>query len=126
MEVNNSNFDFGEQLKNRTKDFALAIIELSKNIPKTDEGYILKKQLIRSTAANYRTACRGRSKAEFFAKLRITREEDDESVFWLELISKTNIMQGEKLNYLLKEAKEVVAILTKSRATLQKQFPSKY
>lgn len=73
--------EFSDQFKKRTKNFAISIIKLSKSFPKTDEAYIIKKQLLRSAfsvAANYRAACRGRSDAEFFSKLSIVVEEADE------------------------------------------------
>ena len=82
------------QLKNRTKQFAKQIIILCRNLPKNREGRLIGNQIFRSgtsVAANYRAACRGRSKAEFISKLAIVEEEADETLFWLELIKEMNI-----------------------------------
>ena len=76
-------------LKQRTKEFALRIIKLINALPKTIEGKAISNQLVRcgtSVGANYRAACRGRSKADFIAKLGVVEEEVDESAFWLEII----------------------------------------
>ena len=78
---------------------------------------MLGKQLLRcgtSVAANYRAACRGRSKAEFIARLGIVAEEADESVLWLELLEEANILKHERLAEIMKEAKELVAIFSTS------------
>jgi four helix bundle protein len=108
-----SNFEFGEQFKKRTKEFALRIIKLFQALPKTDEARILGKQLVRaatSVAANYRAACRARSQAEFFAKICIVVEEADETLFWLELLEESAIFPAERLQGLQQEANELVAI----------------
>lgn len=79
-----------DELKGRSKRFALAIIKLFRDLPRTEEARILGRQLLRSgtsVAANYRAVCRARSKAEFIAKLGVVVEEIDETVFWIELIS---------------------------------------
>jgi four helix bundle protein len=78
-----------EDLKKRTKAFALRILRLASALPDTIEGRVIKGQLVRagtSVGANYRAACRGRSGAEFVAKLGVVEEESDEGAFWLELI----------------------------------------
>lgn len=87
---------FVESLKLRTKNIALQAINLSREIPKSEEGKIVHRQLIRSATsvgANYRAACRGRSKAEYFAKLSITVEETDETLYWLEILEEANIVK---------------------------------
>jgi four helix bundle protein len=112
--------EFVESLRNRTKQFAINSIYLFKELPKTEEARILGKQFLRSStsvAANYRAACRARSKAEFFAKLCIAVEEADETMFWLELLIETKIFTEEKINKLLRESSEITAILTKARKT---------
>src|ERR1700690_2787194 len=89
-----------EALKARTKDFALRILRLYRSLPRTDEARILGKQLLRSSTsigANYRAACRGRSRAEFIAKLGIVLEEADETVFWLELLQEGTVFPQKKL-----------------------------
>ena len=85
-----------EALKKRTKAFAVDIVKLFRELPKTDEGTIVGKQLLRSgtsVAANYRAVCRARSKAEFTSKMGIVVEEADETVFWLEMLKDTAITQ---------------------------------
>jgi len=78
-----------ENLKDRTKKFAISVIRFCSKLPKSLEFLVIKKQLIScatSVGANYRSACRARSKADFIAKLSIVEEEADESIYWLELI----------------------------------------
>ncbi len=81
-----------EELKFRTKQFAIRVIKLVEALPKNKIGHVLGKQLLRSAtsvAANYRAACRARSKADFISKVAIVEEEPDESLFWLELIAES-------------------------------------
>jgi len=102
-------------LKERTKKFALEIIKLVSEFPKTTVGFELGKQLVRSgtsIGANYRSSQRGRSRAEFISKLSIVQEEADETVFWLELVQDSLLAQHERVNYVLKEANELTAIFT--------------
>ena len=106
-----------EALKLRTKDFALRVLKLYRALPRTEEARILGKQLLRastSIGANYRSACRGRSRAEFVAKLGIVLEEADETVFWLELVQEGNIFPAEKMRDIVREANELVAIFAAS------------
>jgi len=87
-------------LKERCRQFAIAIIKLYRMLPRTEEARIIGRQMLRSAtsvADNYRAACRARSKAEFIAKIGIVVEEADESVFWLELIEETNILSAQIL-----------------------------
>ena len=109
-----------EQLRERTKQFVLRIIRLFRGLPRSDEARILGKQLLRSgtsVAANYRAVCRARSKAEFMAKLGIVIEEADETVFWLELLVDAGIVPNARMQGLLTEANELVAIFVASRRT---------
>jgi four helix bundle protein len=109
-----------EQLRERTKQSALRIIRLFQALPRSDEARILGKQLLRSgtsVPANYRAVCRGRSKAEFMAKLAIVIEEADETVFWLELLADAGIVAKARMGGLLTEANELVAIFVASRRT---------
>jgi four helix bundle protein len=112
--------DQAEALKLRTKQFAIRIVSVSRSLPRTREGDVIGKQLLRSgtaVAANYRAVCRFRSKAEFISKINIVVEEADESVFWLELLGDTGVVPTEKLALLLKEANELVAICAASLRT---------
>ena len=109
-----------EILKRRTTNFALRIIRLYRSLPRTEEARILGKQLLRSSTsivANYRAACRGRSRAEFIAKLGIVLEEADETLFWLELFQEANIFPVEKLRDVVREANELVSIFVSSVQT---------
>ncbi|MGB6249280.1 MAG: four helix bundle protein [Terriglobales bacterium] len=109
-----------EELRNRTKRFALRIIRLFRYLPRTTEAQVLGKQLLRSgtsVGANYRAAGRGRSKAEFVAKMGIVVEEADETVFWIECLIESGIVKSDLLNDLLAEANELLAIFAASQRT---------
>jgi four helix bundle protein len=111
------------ELLQRTKQFALRIFKLVGALPQTIQGKAVAAQLIRSgtsVAANYRAACRARSKAEFVAKLGIVEEEPDETAFWLELIIETELVPSAKVKPLLIEAREIVAIMASSKKTAAK------
>lgn len=108
------------ELQERTKQFALRVIKLTQALPRTPAGEVLGKQLLRSAtsvAANYRSACRGRSKAEFIAKTGIVLEECDESQLWLELIVAGGLLPSRRVADLLKEADELTAIFVASLRT---------
>jgi four helix bundle protein len=112
-----------EELRDRTKAFALRVIRLFRSLPYGTDTQVLGKQLLRcgtSVAANYRAACRARSKAEFIARIAIVAEEADESVLWLELLVESGIIKSEMTVALLKEAKELAAILTASTQTAKR------
>lgn len=112
--------DLSEQLRKRTKAFAIRIVKLYRALPKTGEARVIGNQMLKSgtsVAANYRAVCRARSKAEFIAKMCIVVEEADETVFWLEMIVDTGIMPVNKLKDLMKEADELLRIFSASRRT---------
>ena len=105
-------------LKARTKQFALRMMKMVDALPRTIQGRAIAKQIIRSAtsvAANYRAACRARSRAEFIAKIGIVEEEADESCFWLELIIDSGLLNEDRIRPLLSEAGELVAIMAASR-----------
>jgi four helix bundle protein len=109
------------ELKVRTKDFALKVIKLADDLETGLSTSVLSKQIIRSATsigANYRAACGARSKAEFISKLQIVREESDETLYWLELLSETVKLQ--KINELMKECNELTAIFTSSLKTVRR------
>ena len=111
------------ELLQRTKQFALRIFKLVGVLPQTIQGRAVAAQLIRSgtsVAANYRAACRARSKPEFIAKLGVVEEEADESAFWLELIIDTGLLSAAKVTPLLTEAGEIVAMMASSKKTAAK------
>jgi four helix bundle protein len=97
------------ELKARTKEFASRVIRLVDALPNTVKGRAT------SIAANYRAACRARSRAEFIAKIGVVEEEADETAFWLELIIDSNIRGKTQIEPLLKEPSELVAIMAASR-----------
>ena len=111
------------ELLERTKQFALRVFHLVGALPQTIQGRAVASQLIRSgtsVAANYRAACRARSKLEFVAKLGVLEEEADESAFWLELIIETHLVSATKVRPLLIEAGEIVAMMASSKKTAAK------
>jgi len=110
----------GENLKNRTKQFSLRVINLVDALPKNTKAFVIGKQLIRSATsvgAKYRAVCRSRSNAEFVSKLNIVIEEADESSFWLELIVESGLLREELVRDLLQEVNEIIAIMVSSRKT---------
>jgi four helix bundle protein len=109
-----------EELRQRTKAFALRVIRLYRALPASAEAQVIGKQLLRcgtSVAANYRAVCRARSKAEFVSRLGIVVEEADESMLWLELLDESGIVKHDLLEPLQKEAKALTALFTASRTT---------
>jgi four helix bundle protein len=109
-----------DQLKQRTKEFAIRVVRLFRSLPHSPDAQTLGKQLLRSgtsVAANYRAVCRARSKAEFVSKMSVVIEEADESVFWLELFGETGVVSAGRTKDLLKEANELVAIFGASLRT---------
>jgi four helix bundle protein len=108
------------EMKQRTKQFALRVIKLVNALPRTTAGITIGRQLVRSgtsVGANYRAACRGRSRADFVAKLGIVEEEADESGFWPELVIDSGLLSQKLVQPLLQEAQEIVAIMVASRKT---------
>jgi len=111
-------------LLNRTKQFALRVIRLVECLPKGRTADVIGRQLLRSgtsVGANYRSACRARSKADFIAKMGIVEEEADESRFWMELLVEAGIVRPEKLADLMNEADELIAIIVASIRTARKR-----
>ena len=109
-----------EQLRQRTKKFALRIIRLHDALPRAGAAYVIGNQLLRSgtsVGANYRAVCRARSDAEFAAKMGVVVEEADESLYWLELLDAATILPSRRLSALLKEAEELVKIFASARQT---------
>jgi four helix bundle protein len=108
------------EMKSRTRAFALRAIRLVGSLPRTPAADVIGKQLLRcatSVGANYRAACRGRSPSEFLAKMGIVEEEADESIYWLELLADSGIVPREKLADLMGEADQLVRIIVASIRT---------
>ncbi len=116
------------ELQQRTKDFALRVLKLIEHLPNTIGGRVIANQLARSTTsvgANYRAACRARSRAEFASKLGTVAEEADESVYWLELIRDGDFTPEKRIASLVSEADELTAIFTSGRRSVSRPQPSK-
>ena len=112
-----------EELKIRYKAFALRVMKMIESLPSGLSADVIAKQVVRcatSVAANYRAACRARSKAEFIAKLGIVEEEADETLFWLEMIEDAELLPASRLEALKTEANEIVAITVTSIKTAKK------
>ena len=113
-----------DELKQRSKRFALRVMKLVEALPHSTSGQVLGRQLLRaatSVAANYRAACRARSHAEFIAKLGIVEEEADECVFWLEMIEESQLVPASRLTELTREASELTAIMVSSIRSARKR-----
>jgi four helix bundle protein len=103
------------ELKRRTQKFAIDIIKFIEELPSKRSLNVLSNQLLRSSSsvgANYRSACRGKSSADFINKIVIVEEEADESVYWLELMEESGLVSSKDIIELKKEANELTAIFT--------------
>jgi four helix bundle protein len=121
-----------ERHEEEDKQFWLSVIKLVESLPSNQTARTIGNQLLRSgmsVGANYRAACRGRSKADFIAKAGISLEEADECLYWMEMLQEAGIVPVEKMKDLMKEADELVAIFTASIRTARanlKQMDSTY
>jgi len=112
-----------EEMKQRTKLFALGIIQLVESLPKERTAEVLGRQLLRSgtsVGSNYRSACRAKSIADFISKMGIVEEEADESLYWMELLIEAGIEVNMKMEALMKEAGELLSITVASIKTARK------
>jgi four helix bundle protein len=108
------------ELKTRTRFFALKIIKLTHNLPSHGLAVILGRQLLgcgTSVGANYRAACRAKSRADFIAKMKIVEEECDESIYWMELLRDANLCSEPLLLTLIEEAGQILSIIVASIRT---------
>src|SRR3990172_1823574 len=104
----------------RKKQFGLRVIRLVDSLPRSKSATVIGNQLLRSATsvgANYRAACRGRSRADFIAKLGIALEEADESLYWMEMLLEAELVPKPKILNLIDEANQLVSILTTSIKT---------
>lgn len=111
-----------QQFKDRTKRLALRVVRLAETLPRSTAGQVVGKQLLRSgtsVAANYRAACRGKSVRDVLAKLAIVEEEADETLFWMELLVEAELVPRERLDSLMKETDEILAMTVASIKTLR-------
>ncbi len=112
-----------EEFRQRTKRFALMILAIAAKLPDNNPGWVIGKQLIScgtSVGANYRSACKARSKRDFISKITISEEEADESQYWLELIRDGGLLPADMVEPALQEAKEITAMLTASGKTARR------
>jgi len=112
------------ELQHRTRQFALRILKLLDALPNTAAGRAISSQLVRSAmsvGANYRAACRSRSRVEFAAKLGTVLEEADESLYWLEMIRDAKMLPESRISLLLREADELTAIVAAGRKSATKR-----
>ena len=112
-----------EEMKRRTKQFALRMIRLVESLPRGRIAEVLGRQLLRSgtsVGADYRAACRAKSTADFVSKMRTVEEETDESLCWMELLVESAIVQTSKLEPLMREADEIISIIVSSIKTARK------
>ena len=117
----------GDDLKARTKSFALRIIRMVETLPRGKTADVIGRQLLRSgtsVGANYRSACRAKSPADFISKMGTVEEETDESIFWMELLVDSGQLQERLLKDLLREAEEILAIIVSSIKTTRKTSKS--
>ncbi|MEW6203018.1 MAG: four helix bundle protein [bacterium] len=113
-----------ENLKERTKRFAINVIKLVEKLPKNQVGNVLGRQLLRagtSVGANYRAACRARSRADFISKMGIVEEEIDETLYWLELLLEAKLVDLDQIKHLIKEANEILSIVVTSIKTARRR-----
>jgi four helix bundle protein len=119
----------GQDLKERTKRLAVKVIALTEELPKNRAANVLIGQLIRSATsvgANYRAACRAKSRADFIAKMGIVEEEADETLYWMELFVEANLIKQENVEHLQKEYGEILAITVASIKTAKLNKNSKF
>lgn len=109
-----------KELQDRTKNFALRIIRAFSRLPKSEQARVVGRQFLRSgtsVAANYRAACRSRSRGDFISKISIVVEETDETLFWLELVVEAELAPARVVNSLMAECEELLRIFSASLAT---------
>jgi four helix bundle protein len=108
------------ELKKRTQEFGVAVIKMVDSLPNNKIGDIVGKQLLRSATsvgANYRSACKARSKADFISRIMIVEEEADESLYWMEIIRELKLLPEKQLTPLLSEANELTATFASTAIT---------
>ena len=121
----NTQGNMRDELRGRTKQFALRIIRLWRTLPQHDDAQVIGKQLLRcgtSVGANYRAACLAKSGKDFLNKLRICQEEADESCYWIELLIESGIYPTAKIAPLLDEAQQLTAIMTAAAKTTARHY----
>jgi four helix bundle protein len=109
-----------DELRRRTYQFTLDVIELAKTFPTVEPGPTIKRQLLKaatSVGANYRAACRARSHADFTSKIGVVTEEADECQYWLNIIADAKLTNSPELQRLQRESTELLAIFSRQVGT---------
>ena len=112
-----------DELRARTMDFAVRVLRMAENLPRSVSGQTVARQISRSgtsVAANYRAALRGKSRPDFINKIAIVLEEADETAFWLDLAERANFVRQEKVKLLRNETEELVRIFSATKRTARK------
>jgi four helix bundle protein len=106
-----------EEMKTRTRAFALRVIRLAESLPNTPIGNVIRNQMMRcgpSVGANYRAACRAKSRPDFISKMGTVEEEADETMYWIELSIDADLIKRKRVQALLDEANEILSITVSS------------
>lgn len=114
-----------ETLRARSKEFAIAVIRFCMALPRTEEVYVIRRQLLRSgtsPGAHCREAHRARSHAEMISKFEVALQELDESMYWLELLTDTGIVATERVAPLMRDADELIAMTVSSVRTIKSKL----
>jgi len=113
-----------EEMKQRTKRFALRVIRVVAALPRSNVTDVIGRQLLRagtSVGANYRAACSSRSDGDFLARMGIVEEEADEALYWMEMLVETSLVKADRLADLRREGEEILAIVVASLKTVKKR-----
>ena len=116
-----------EQIKYRTKQIGLQVIKLIDDLPNKPSALAIARQIVKSSTsigANYRAACRAKSTPDFINKLKIVEEETDETLYWLEILEESSLIQKDKIADLMKETNEILSIIVASINTTKKNLKS--
>jgi four helix bundle protein len=109
-----------DEMKQRTRDLGLRVVKLVESLPKTRTADVIGRQLLRcgtSVGANYRSACRAKSRADFAAKMGIVEEEADEICYWIEMLIDCELVKAVRVEPLLRETNEIISIVVSSIKT---------
>ena len=109
-----------EEMKARTRAFGLRVIRLAESLPNTPTAKVIRNQMLRcgpSVGANYRAACRAKSRPDFVSKMGTVEEEADETIYWMELLIDAEIVKRARIADLLDEADQILSIVISSIKT---------
>ena len=113
-----------EIIKKRTKQIGIEVIKLVDELPNKPSSWVIAKQIIKSgtsIGANYRAACRAKSTADFINKLKIVEEESDETIYWLEVMEDSNLVEVDRVTMLKEETNQILSIVVSSIKTLRQK-----